>query len=532
MENKILAVFIILVGLTISNSAMAQRINYEKDFLVGKITLKFVDGAAIDLSLNGNNNSNTATTTPMVLNSKAQFFSNLAESPRVFPLPLDAPFTLGELRAELNSLNSSISKLGIAPRNTFLGHTTAELNRLRKNAETTLKQSISDLTQFYDINFKEKTVFSDVEQFIRSVEKLKMIESIQPISPPVEPPSPNFQSQQTYLPRAVSSTDHADGVGALTAWSISGGSGSNIKIMDIEYDWNIQHEDFPDTFFVSGGFFSGYGDGHGTAVAGILSAKNNNIGVTGIAYGAELGLMSSFATGPFNLPHAILSSISHLDAGDIILIEQQTPLPISAQNDTCSFAIAPYGPTEWENAVFSAIQTATGNGIVVVEAGGNGGINLDHASLLNRFNRATRDSGAIIVAAGRKPPSDHRPTCYSPHGDRIDSHARGIGVATLGHNANLYNGGPNATYTNSFDGTSSASPIVAASVAAIQGMLKAQGLPVLSPLVMRQLLTTTGSPQTSDLTRTISTVPDIIKAAKSLGLYTPTNLAPIYYLLD
>ncbi len=87
-------------------------------------------------------------------------------------------------------------------------------------------------------------------------------------------------------------------------------------------------------------------------------------------------------------------------------------------------------------------------------------------------------------------------------------------------------------YTNSFDGTSSASPIVAASVAAIQGMLKAQGLPVLSPLVMRQLLTTTGSPQTSDLTRTISTVPDIIKAAKSLGLYTPTNLAPIYYLLD
>jgi hypothetical protein len=61
---------------------------------------------------------------------------------------------------------------------------------------------------------------------------------------------------------------------------------------------------------------------------------------------------------------------------------------------------------------------ATAKGVIVVEAGGNGADNLDDAvynapagvfppGWKNPFNRANRDSGAIVVGAGAPPHGTH-----------------------------------------------------------------------------------------------------------------------------
>ncbi|WP_328840104.1 hypothetical protein [Streptomyces europaeiscabiei] len=52
-----------------------------------------------------------------------------------------------------------------------------------------------------------------------------------------------------------------------------------------------------------------------------------------------------------------------------------------------------------------------------------------------------------------------------------------------------------ARYTDTFSGTSAAASVVAGAPAALQGMLKAAGLPPMSPGRAREVLRATGSPQ-------------------------------------
>ena len=53
-------------------------------------------------------------------------------------------------------------------------------------------------------------------------------------------PSPelpdDFEDEQGYL-------QPSDGVGAEPMWSVPGGTGSNVSIADIEYDWDTGHYD-------------------------------------------------------------------------------------------------------------------------------------------------------------------------------------------------------------------------------------------------------------------------------------------------
>jgi hypothetical protein len=77
----------------------------------------------------------------------------------------------------------------------------------------------------------------------------------------------------------------------------------------------------------------------------------------------------------------------------------------------------------------------------------------------------------------------------------VDAQGWGEEVTTCGY-GNLQ-GGPdeNLWYTDTFNGTSSASPIVVGALACIQGALKAGGKPLLTPSSARNLLRNLGSPQ-------------------------------------
>ncbi|MGE0308251.1 MAG: S8 family serine peptidase, partial [Acidimicrobiia bacterium] len=149
-------------------------------------------------------------------------------------------------------------------------------------------------------------------------------------------------------------------------------------------------------------------------------------------------------------------------------------------------------------------------GIIVVEAAGNGFQNLDDAvygvrptgfptSWTNPFNPNNPSSGAVVVGAGAPPSgnwgTDRSRLDFSNYGARVDAQGWGREVVTTGY-GNLQGGtDPDLWYTDTFSGTSSASPIVVGAIACVQGVLRARGRIPLSPARAIELLRSTGSPQ-------------------------------------
>ena len=74
---------------------------------------------------------------------------------------------------------------------------------------------------------------------------------------------------------------------------------------------------------------------------------------------------------------------------------------------------------------------------------------------------------------------------FSTYGSRVDVQGWGHNVTTTGYGGLFTGGGdPNQYYTATFNGTSSASPIVAGAAAALQGIQLARGA---APLMSRSV---------------------------------------------
>ncbi|MCB0165335.1 MAG: S8 family serine peptidase [Anaerolineae bacterium] len=389
------------------------------------------------------------------------------------------------------------------------------LDRLRLNGATRSNQPQADLNLWFQITLKSGV---DAADFIRNLRSLNSVEIAEPAPLPAPPAAitPDFTANQGYLNGATA------GIHARDMWTVPGGDGSGITIYDVEYSWNQTHEDLSKAngvaLLVSPGDTASdpfFNNNHGTAVLGELIATNNSLGVTGIAWGSSIGLVPAYTVNlSYNPANAILLAVADGSPGDVILLEQQFPV--------CG--LSDYGPVEWINSVFDAIQTATANGLVVVEAAGNGNVDLDQAACGTAFNRTVRDSGAIIVGAGGAPTgsSDRERLSFSSYGSRVDLQGWGQSVMTTGYGTyyvdpdNPIN--PNRWYSSTFNGTSSASPIVAGSAAILQGIAKEVGI-LITPAKMRTVLVQTGSPQLGDTTEHIGPRPNLQQA--SLTLFVP-----------
>src|SRR5262245_6308123 len=334
-----------------------------------------------------------------------------------------------------------------------------------------------------------------------------LLNDMAPASEEAPPATPDFSSRQGYLDAAPG------GVEARWAWTQAGGRGDGIRIIDIEGAWRFTHEDLTGN---QGGVVGGTPStdigwrNHGTAVLGEFSGDQNSFGILGIASNAVVSAISIFG-GPGSAG-AINTAASRLGAGDVILLELHRPGPrfnFANRNDQRG-----YIAIEWWPDDFAAIRAAVNRGIIVVEAAGNGAENLDDAiyqtpapgfpaGWTNPFRRANRDSGAIVVGAGAPPPGTHGHTHgadrsrldFSNFGALVDAQGWGREVTTCGYGD--LQGGTNEDlwYTDTFSGTSSASPIVVGALGCLQGVVRARGLPVLTPARARQLLRSTGSPQ-------------------------------------
>lgn len=402
-----------------------------------------------------------------------------------------------------------------------------ELEADKLEIQTLSGEQMADLNLWYRFTIKEGT---DPEALIDALNALPEVEIATPALLPAPLPiesntsfqnsqpaaplaSPNYLSQQIYLNAAT------NGINAKYAWGLPGGTGKNVTIVDIEYSFNKNHEDLPAIPVIGGQMWNGFGNDHGTAVLGEMVSKSNSYGVKGIAYQAK-GKFSSACmsssnncVGYYNPANAINIARSSTAYGDVILIEQQTPV--------CN--LSDYGPLEWDQAVFDAIKLATSAGRIVVEAAGNGNVNLNIAGCNNKFNRNVRDSGAIIVGAGAPPnfsQTDRSRLSFSSYGSRVDVQGWGYNVVTTGYK-DLYAGsGKNQWYTATFSGTSSASPIVAGAAAILSSIAQQRGLKK-SPAWIRSALVNTGSPQRSapsyPASQHIGPRPDLKAAIAKLG---------------
>lgn len=333
-----------------------------------------------------------------------------------------------------------------------------------------------------------------------------VIDEIQEIKETPEVATPNFEARQNYL------EDAPKGVGARSAWKLPGGTGSNVKVIDIETCFNDTHEDFKTPFYIGNNPTCESTD-HGDAVWGEVAAKNDGKGVTGIAHGAEFGIFG-FIEGDladvneeyiFGINKAIQGAMDNLDAGDVMIIEQQMVGP----------DLKKYTAVEFWPHIFEQLKAATDKGIHCLEAAGNGDSNFDDRSYGGAFDLSKRDSGCVMV--GAVGPTDYERLSFSNYGARVDAAGFGRNVVTAGY-GELFNGGKGRNYTARFSGTSSATPIVSGAVAVVSSIAKEQGI-VISPQQMRKALRATGTPQgTMTSAKRVGNFPVIKQMMKELGL--------------
>jgi hypothetical protein len=95
-------------------------------------------------------------------------------------------------------------------------------------------------------------------------------------------------------------------------------------------------------------------------------------------------------------------------------------------------------------------------------------------------------------------------------------------VATTGY-GDLHNGGPNALYTGGFNGTSSASPVVAGAAALLSSVIEARTGKAATPGQIRTLLKTTGTPQVTGGTTQAGNIGPLPDVARALDVIVDTT---------
>jgi serine protease len=381
----------------------------------------------------------------------------------------------------------------------------AQLQADLEGIEAVSGDDVADLNLYFRLRVPGPV---QAQGLLRALAALPVVETAYVEPPPAPPPAtPSFVSIQGYRKAA------AIGIDAGYAAAVTGGNGQRVRIVDVEYGWNTAHEDLTraagsSVRIPNGTPVNPFGDDHGTAVLGELIGDDNAFGVTGLVPGAGIRLVTPYTEERgYDLANAINLARQNLGPGDVMLIEQQTYGPNNGR----------FVPVEWVAAYYDAIKAATAAGVIVVEAAGNGGENLDASVYGTPFPMGKPDSGAIIVGAGAAPdctfPARGR-LGFSTHGTRLNLQGWGECVVTTGYGG-IIDAPANATYTAEFNGTSSASPIVAAAAASVSSTIEALAGRIPKPAEVRDILVKTGTPQmltSGALAGKIGPLPDLARA--------------------
>ena len=393
------------------------------------------------------------------------------------------------------------------------------LLEMEREASQTKYPPLHSLTQYWRLDVRDRSR-QEIAGLVHRLSRLPEVDGawVEPLStlPVVTPADDTYNALQDYQ-------DAADaGIDARWMWLQPNGEGAGIGVLDVEGGWRTTHEDLAgkSPTIIFGTNWASWMD-HGTAVLGEILATDNAAGVVGSAPAITSVRMSSIwdAGGVQHVTDALAAAVDAMAVGEIMLIELQT---------------GGFLPEETVDDRLDVIRLATARGILVVEAGANGNMDLDAWTTpggQQRLNRASPDfvdSGALMVGASVST-VPHNRWWASNFGSRIDCYAYGENVVSSGY-GDLDNGGgdPDREYTDTFQGTSSASPIIVSAAALVQSNYFASSGTYLSPTQMRAILSNpaTGTAQGGAVAGAIGVMPDLSAIVPTLGVL------PDVYLRD
>jgi serine protease len=424
---------------------------------------------------------------------------------------------LGGVNAKLGNLNNILkSKPGLQLKPLF-AKSPQDLRKEYKELKSQGK-SVADLSQYAELKLPKG---SNTEELIRQLKTLSFVEDAY-VRPPLvltQTTTPSFVSNQRYRHAAPTGV----GMTGLLKWP--GSRGEMVRVAFIESGWDKDHEDVTQMkntsrWLSSPAGASGRQNEHGTAVASIIAGDENYFGVTGLVPRAQL---YGASTQSISTAEAIRRATSIMSAGDVI---------------TASMAYRINGhhlPLEWNRSDYDAIRNAIAKGIMVFLAAGNSGSNLsDPSQFVQPFPQGRADSGAVVVGAGagcgqQTPPQRSRLN-FSNYGARVNLQGWGNCVTAAGYGVSYSRGtNVNTYYTHYFSGTSSATPIVAASAAAFSSAFEKLNGSSPSPAYVKNHFRATGTPQSylsGSLGGNIGPQPNLAKAFLATDRTppaTPTN---------
>jgi serine protease len=399
-----------------------------------------------------------------------------------------------------------------------------QILELERKAASTEFPPLHSLTSYWRIDMRDKP--DRIDEAIKRLSALPEVERVYrelaTSDPLVNDGDDDYAADQDYLDAAPV------GIDARWAWTQPNSEGAGVAFVDLEQGWFPNHEDLvakaPTLIYGDNrdgvGFYKG---NHGAAVLGEVVGIDNTVGVVGIAPAVtSVRMVSHYDAGTDTALHvadAITAAIVAMNPGDVLLLEVQRGIG---------------QPTETDDNDFDAVRLAVANGIIVVEAAGNGDVDLDAYTdgglqVLNRASADFRDSGAIMVGAADAP-VPHDRSSFSCFGSRIDCYGWGESIVTCGY-GDLDDGGgdDNLTYTDTFGGTSGASPMITGAALIVQGRYAALAGTRLSPTQMRTLLANpaTGTAQGPNIAGAIGVMPDLRAIIE-----TTLGLVPDVYIRD
>jgi hypothetical protein len=411
-------------------------------------------------------------------------------------------------------LNQTLEERNIQSVSRAFTHSAAHLKKERGNALMISGQDLPDMNRFFFIDAPDHT---EALGLLWALYTNPVCEVVYMHPKPTPLPTPDLSDWQVYLHGAVS-----NGYDFKYAWTRPGGDGSQVRMIDIEYDWYEQHEDLQKTsadilYGYESNLFGNSRD-HGTASVGVSAALNNGIGMKGGIYNADVKMISSLnSSAAWILHDAVNFAVSNTQPGDVILLEQQ------------AYAQGAYCPIEYWALFYTPIANAAAQNRIIIEPAGNGSADLDDTGTWGTiFQRSTRDSMAIIVGAGNSVTRGRE--SVSTYGSRVDIQGWGdFVVATLGF-GDLYGTGESNQYTKSlFAGTSSASALSAAAAGACESYARANYSIYLPPSTLRGLLASNGYAQTFGLAGHIGPLPNLSNTFSKI-IPEPSSILFILFL--